>query len=349
MNIQKISPTDVTILIHGGLIYNKPRHLIKCLGSIRNTFKSSKIIISTWDHNKHMAKSLNLFTDESFFYKDPGPSSISVFSNLTHSLRRHIVSICKPIRHIKSKYLLIIRDDLIINKDFFDKYEKYSKLISKHKLPYPLKQPILALAEGTKIEGENILSLLNIYSANFNFHTCDFLYFGLTEDLKIIFNNKLVQNLPDDNSNYFSNNKNVFFEKVKFCSKYFSPSIFTQRYIAETYPIIHFFNSNNKTKIKHSWIRNPANDALSINWHQNGCILISMGFINSIYWAKSQFLQKHLSGIIYRYSEYYWLSRNSVFLKKIPFSILHYLLLSSRLVWLFLYFIYQKKIIIKFE
>lgn len=348
MNIQKINPADVTILIHGGLVFKQPKSLINCLESIRKTFKSSKIILSTWTHNKPLAKNLKNYADKFYFYEDPGGSPISLFSNSTHSLRRHIVSICKPIHHIESKYLLILRDDLIVSKDFFDKYEKYSRLISKHKLPYPLKQPILALAEGTKIEGSNILSFFNIYSSNFNFHTCDFLYFGLTEDLKKIFNKKLIQNLSHDSNNFFVDNKKDYFQKVKFEKKYFNNSIYSQRYIAETYPIIQFFNTYNKTNIRHSWISNPENNLLSMNWHKNGCILISIGFFNGIYWSKSRFLQKSIFGVLFRYSEFYWLSHHSIFLKFI-FLVLHYLFVSVRLISLFLYIVYSKKVSINFE
>ena len=315
MKIDPIENKDITILLHGGL-QEKISSFDLSLKSLIKNFNGSNLFLSTWS-DKNL-KTIDFIFDKVIVTKDPGASLVSQNPPIKHALTRHIVSTVEGLKHVKSKYCLITRDDLVINKNFTKKYINYSKYIEGENIY--TKQPILAIAEGTKKEnffGRKFLRK-HIWMNDFLFHTCDFLYFGLTSDLKNLFNCSIPIDDPDFGE-YFEVNKNFIKDRRSFVGHNLP---YHQKYISETYPIIKFLNKKINMPMSHSWQRDKNLEEISEKWHSNNIILINMKS-NRISWNKNDYIAPFPASVLGRYSEYKWLALHHKHILKLYFNVRH--------------------------
>ena len=335
----EINSVNLTFVIHGG-VWRKPlsgeigvtesnyiSDLPLIIFYLTNFFNNPKIIVSTW-YGVIIPKECFIATNniEVVYSKDPGPSTISV-TGRTHNLDRHMISTNQGLKNVKTEFSLVMRDDLYITSDkIIKKYNTQKKLQNDfHK---QLKGPILALADGTKIEKNakfyKLISRLFFFNT-FPFHTCDFLYLGHTTDLRKLFpsNKPFSDGRIHDDKLILSmlSNKKLLLDRNKLVSKKF---IYVQKFITETFPIAMFLNRYDKLNITSSWDWSTKNFNESFKWHTKSCILISMS-LNNIRWAK-QNLPGGRDKFHGRYTEFLWKYYNSKnIIKKTYFLIMHFL------------------------
>lgn len=301
---------NLSILIHGKLDFkpeNSPKYnySIRQVTKLTEIFPSTKIIISTW-RNEFIPSQFKSENINIIFGEDPGASLISK-DGATHNLDRHIQSTKFGLNEVDTEYVLIIRPDLLIKNDkILKKYVRYwSRYFGDDKTfnsEFSLEAPLLALADGTKNEGN-----ANKYFwgwGMFLFHTCDFLYLGKTSDMRKIFNIDISQDgrgsPPQFALEYYLKQQNA----RHIHSKYI------QRWVAEAYPIVSYLRHKSDFKLPNtSWEWDNETINLSQRWHTKAVILLNMRG-NGIVWLKNRFsLQSFPLGSLCRYSEFLWLKR----------------------------------------
>ena len=277
-----IQNQQITFVIHGEIqskpyLNPKKNYTDILINNIKTFFPGSTLIVSTWTDKIIPTHITDL--DEVYYSKDPGPSYISYNCERSHNMDRHIQSSKEGLARVQTKYSCVLRPDLSIkSRKFIEKYEMYESYIDNRNL-IGIKNPILALSGGTLYE--------KAFLPTFLFHTCDFLYFGHTNDLKKIFN------LPIESDGRKIQEKiHFYFEKHfesrrSFLMKSYKNPFFIQRYIAEAFPIIKHINNFIEAPIDHSWVLDKELSELSFKWHTQSVILIS-SYLNDISWLRTK-------------------------------------------------------------
>ena len=346
-----INNKDITIVMHGAVVsppdmFEKYRYSDIALESLRRVFPGSYIILSTWKDQVVPAHYQKNLIDYLISSPDPGPSFISRDQKFSHNMDRHIQSSRRGLNKVKTKYTLLIRTDLLIeSRKIVEKFQKYSTLIEKPEWA-GMNEPILALAGGTKYEK----SIVKQYP----FHTCDFLYFGRTEDLLSLFDLEICSD-----GRFCSNEskkpikKHVMFyfserasERDEFLKKSMENPYYMQRYIAETFPIISYLKRIGVIENSHSWYSDHESIKNSFAWHTKSTILVS-AYLSGVRWLKSPYCyQKFPGGAFFRYTEYLWLYsvKKNIF-EKASLLFMHYLWAFLRGFLCFLTIFIRKKIL----
>lgn len=189
-----INKSDITILVNGKIEKDTSVVLI----NIRNLFPESKIILSTWK-NSNMA---NLNYDVLVENDDPGARVFNApkwvkpdkdgftrftigdkkFKNIPkqNNVNRIIQTIKSGIEKVETKYLLRIRTDLVVKNinflNYWDKFQIYDNKykIFKHRL---INSSTYSQFAHVMRHGIQLLP----------FHMSDWLHFGLTEDIKLLY------------------------------------------------------------------------------------------------------------------------------------------------------------------
>ena len=180
---------DLTILIQGPFFQYEQYNSNKNIQILKQNFPKSKIFISTWkNENKFQSNQIDkiIYNEDPGFIKDCHTGSATAGSNI----KRQIISVKNGLDKIDTKYTLKVRSDCYfnsnkikkINLDYYDRDQKY------------------------KIFDERIiissLGSLNQKRTNILYHFNDWFNYGLTKDLKKIWNLKISEN----DINYFSKN-----------------------------------------------------------------------------------------------------------------------------------------------
>lgn len=192
-----IDSRDITVIIKGLVIGKKDdnykdKWTYRSIESVRKYLPDSKIILSTWEGSDVEG----LDVDEIVFNKDPGKLEMWSYDlkKVSHiSTNNQIITSQKGLEKVNTKYSLIIRTDMILTGHGFIKYfEKYNK----NKSEGYLENKVVVLPT------YNIKRILK-YKIFFNkfdwmvfdknyYNISDWIYFGLTKDLKNIFSIPLV-------------------------------------------------------------------------------------------------------------------------------------------------------------
>ena len=187
---------DLTILIQGPFFKYKNFDSNKNIKILKSVFKGAKILVSTWEgENQFKINKKNIiFNKDPGFVKDDHIGSSTPGSNIN----RQIVSVKKAINKINTKYTLKIRADCFFKKNTIVKINT-NKFIRDNKYKFFNKRIVIS---STGTFHQSVTSILYNYSDWYNF--------GLTKDLKKLWNVPIVKK---DQINYFSkypnNKKNI--------------------------------------------------------------------------------------------------------------------------------------------
>ena len=166
-----------------------------CLKSIRKFLPNAEIILSTWAG----ANVDGLAFDKVVFNKDPKAHKFSKDSK-TNSNNRVIVSTIGGLNVSSNQYCLKIRSDIMIcSNDFL----KYFDMFQERNNHFPLfERKVIACSKNTIRffkKGKKFMFT--------PFHVSDWAYFGLTNDLKLLYNIDLAK--EPQLSQYFKKNKRL--------------------------------------------------------------------------------------------------------------------------------------------
>lgn len=183
---------DITFIVQGPVTFKNGTDLtLICLHSIENNFPNSKIIFSTWENQV-------LSTDYDSFNIirsiDPGSGYRDKKKSIFNNINRQIISTLNGINLVDTKYAVKVRSDIYFNNNALIKYNfKYDKYDLDYKF---LKERVVVT---------NVTSINPKKKQKLPFHPCDWIYFGLKEDLESIFTIPLVS--EPEFSNWFLNHK----------------------------------------------------------------------------------------------------------------------------------------------
>lgn len=209
-----IDKKNITFIC-SGKIFNKKKLTLKSLKSIRKYFPNSKIILSTWtDEN---IEGLGEYCDEIIQSTMPQNIDSACVSECSwypkeNSYNCQQISISKALENCKTKYCVKFRTDFIFkNNKFIKYYEKYLNYLNISSNIF--KQKVLIYSCGT----------INPFVKNLPMphHPSDLFFFGLTEDIKLIYDGRLM---PKDISNYYTNHPDIK-----------NPSLFNHLYTPEQF------------------------------------------------------------------------------------------------------------------
>jgi len=187
---------DISVVVQGPV---DGKGTQKCLRSIRKYIPGANIVLSTWKGSE-----LNGFDyDKLVENEDPGSNVCSIERKEVNNLSRQIVSTYGGLKYVNTKYTLKIRSDLIfynskILKIKFENLKKNNKYcVFKERILVPSIYSKLYLSENNQI-------------TPMLFHPSDWLFFGLSDDLKYLFNIELPKE-PEFSLYYKHNLKNSRF------------------------------------------------------------------------------------------------------------------------------------------
>jgi len=169
---RRIDSSDVSVVVQGS-ISDYTRH---CLNSIRKFLPRSEIILSTWTNSNVSGLSYDVLVQNI----DPKATIFSAY-NKYNNLNRILVSSRAGVNAATRKYTLLLRNDLVLKndnilkiKDVFTKRDKTCSLFHNRIFAYEI----------FSIKSE----IANGYLQKSIFHISDWCRFGLTEDLRELFN-----------------------------------------------------------------------------------------------------------------------------------------------------------------
>ena len=181
--IKKLKKEEITFIIYND--NNSYYEFKNCILSIKKCFAKSKIILC-------------ISEDKIFEFK-------GLYDNIVHididlnlsSYNKSQIYINKALEFVKTKYAIKCSPNIIFKSDNLIKfYKKYINIFNKYDIDYRLfKQRILILSYNT-IDSRNTMDFVNTYTYS------DILQFGLTEDIKKLYDRNIIQN------EYINNNYN---------------------------------------------------------------------------------------------------------------------------------------------
>jgi hypothetical protein len=189
---------DLTILIQGPYFEFKQYNSNKNIQILKKKFPNANILVSTWKNQNNFKLESN---DKIIFNNDPGTvidnhkGSATIGSNIL----RQIISVKNGLNKIDTKYTLKIRSDCYFESDKIIKLNlKKFQRNEKYKI---LDERIILSSVGS----------LNQKNTNILYNYSDWFNFGLTSDLKKIWNNVTID---EEDKNYFtkfsSKKKNIY-------------------------------------------------------------------------------------------------------------------------------------------
>lgn len=190
--IAKINNEDISVIVQGPIVGSTNEGPNKyytkiCLESIRKHLPKATIILSTWRNSRITDLDYDILVESD----DPG---ISIMGDSSPNCFRQIVSSIKGINECKTKYVAKMRTDMVLKSNHFLKY-----FIKYNLLPFDPKYKLLK---------QRVVTLTTCNPARrskFPFTVSDWFFFGLTEDVKNIFDIPLVkkdQIVQEDGKSY---------------------------------------------------------------------------------------------------------------------------------------------------
>ena len=236
IKVGKIQKEDITFVVSGKIDYDSKYNTVSCLKSIRKYFVNSKIILSTWQDSDLSKLDSKLYDkivfsnqneteilDVGYHIGDIAKSDIRKNSyNLQQLLNK------KGFDLVETTYAVKFRTDLILKSDNFLKfYNKNINIFDKVDTKYKLFENRILIGDYYTIDSRNFYN--NIQS----FQTSDVFQFGLTSDLKKIWDGNTMDYSI---ANYFMENPG---------SELFNPSNFNHLFNVEQFNILNVIKKSN--------------------------------------------------------------------------------------------------------
>lgn len=239
-----IESKDISVVVQGPVCsVTTPR----CLKSIRYHLPDSKIILSTWVGSDLSTVNslcdtvvLNEDPGQVVWYRRPDTEENTIFSNVN----RLIVSTQSGLARVDTKYALKFRSDLeLVHSGFLNHYKQYPDYEERYKCV------------------RNRVLIWNLYSRNpylknsFPYHFSDVVLFGLTQDLKDIW----------DVSNMSTDGDLIRYGKVE-----------VARFAPEQYIWLNYFRKFREVECAQGWLTDRKVFAESENYMLNNVLLLSL-------------------------------------------------------------------------
>ena len=191
-----IDSKDISIIVQGAV---KTKETTKCLKSLRKYLPQAEIILSTWE-----GSDVSVFDglyDILIFNKDPGAVILHLdIKDVPNNLNRQLLSTKEGLKRATKKYAMKFRTDFCItSNEFLEYFDKYQARNEQYKL---FERKLLC---STSFSRKNYGD--NNEKGETLFHPADFWFFGLTTDLRKLFDETPLVNEPDF-SNYFAKDEN---------------------------------------------------------------------------------------------------------------------------------------------
>ena len=184
-----IDSKDISVVVQGAI---DKENTPKCLASIRKYLPDAEIILSTWKDSEVEGLDFDVLIEND----DPGAILCAPKFNYYNNINRQLLSTQNGLKVCNRLYSMKMRTDNILTKsDFLKYFDKFPKRCEKFKL---FKKRLITLT---------IFSRKHFKIPN-PFRICDWVTFGLTEDVKkYYFNIDLVQ--EPEFSLYFETRKEL--------------------------------------------------------------------------------------------------------------------------------------------
>ena len=161
----KISSKEICIVVQGAI---DKENTPLCLKSIRKYLPGAEVILSTWENSDISG----LDFDKLVLSKDPGAILCAPKFNYYNNINRQLLSTQNGLEECNRKYAMKIRTDNILTKDsFLEYFDKFEKRCDEFML---FKKRLIVLA----------LFSRKFFGIPNPFRICDWVTFGLTEDVK---------------------------------------------------------------------------------------------------------------------------------------------------------------------
>jgi hypothetical protein len=309
---------NITFLLQGPIHNEKFKDDMSVTGyvikSIRENFSESKILISTWKNSKVK----NLDYDEIVFYEDPGSDFLVQLDGSIgpYNLNRQIIGTKKALDLVKTDYCIKTRTDI---------YFKNNNIIKKHKSKFDKR------IDSIKIFDDKIVSLPTVNPkkrSKFLFNICDWIFFGLTTDIKKIYGCNPIE------TNGFrgeKNDKNHYFLSNNYQVEQYIWIHLVKKHINIDYNSINDFKKQFLATSEISYVNNflpfEANE-LGIDWLKApGSSYASKAFLSH----SGLYTRNEYANLYKKYID------NKIFIKPRPFEKLLYLLVYN-----FRWYIFEK-------
>ncbi len=219
-----IKNEEISVVVQGAVIKNET---IQSIASVRKFLPGAKIILSTWQKSDVN----DCDVDDIVLSWDPGSYPCAVLpqgKKILYNLNRQLVSTQNGLKNVKTKYVLKIRSDMYLTKDFQENILEYFYKFKLRDKKYSFfKHRVIVGSLTSKFYSDSLDN-----SFPLPFHISDWFCFGLTDDVKDYFLNTPLLN-EQYASNYPCNTSRV---PVKMYSWQISPeqyfcSMWAKRYI----------------------------------------------------------------------------------------------------------------------
>ena len=190
----KISPIDnkeITVVVQGPVQTLPDRDMDqgitrRCLDSVRAHLPGCHLILSTWPDQDLGG----LDYDELIICEDPGPN-IDMYNAKgkphVENMNRQIVTTREGLRRVTTPYAMKLRsDNFLVGDQFKHLQQAFPKRCDTHCF---LKERVVVNNTFTRQYAKGMRVV---------FHSCDFFYFGLTQDLLALWDLPLFPDLPRD-------------------------------------------------------------------------------------------------------------------------------------------------------
>lgn len=320
--IDKFNDNNISFIIRGQYSGSHPsdrNSITFCLiRSIQKFFPDSLIYYVIWK-NYSLINNLRIQHRRVKIIEidDPGGPGFISLKNLDqqNNINRQIVSVKAILDEVKTNYTCIVRSDFLFhNNNLITLYKR----INSHKYSSTYKvfeQPILTTFYGSVNSKKNFLS----NSPNYPFHPSDIFHFGLTKDIKNLFDIPLMDKA--DFSYYLSHARGYSKKINKYDSAYLC------RYLPEQYLFRKFLVKNRilqETDFLHMEDRPERYENISNKYICNSFFMVSFRELGASWQKKDKRLIKlpkfyFDNRSIYISSAFFHLSRYGYFQRKVSF------------------------------
>lgn len=204
--------SDISVVIQGPISEKNSNNKIgtsEICNKIRELFPESEIILSTYVNSDITG----INADKIYLSQDPGAVKFAEGNEKTNNLNRMLVSSKVGVQAATRKFILKIRSDMIpSHKNFTSHWERLSVnpknygIFSKQVLAYPI--------YSLQFEGQK-------RKMPKPFHVSDWAFFGLSDDIKFLFDIPLVD--EPYYSRYFYNHDKISFDTLPSVKWKYSP------------------------------------------------------------------------------------------------------------------------------
>ena len=248
-----IDKNEITILVRGKI----EARTKKVLASIRKLFPSSPIVLSTWKDIDLTGLVYDILVEN----EDPGAKIFNAPDGLQPDRKGH-VSFTKNNRHyhnkpkynnvnriiktvqcglekIRTKYTLSIRTDIVLkNTNFLKYWDKFDSYNNKYKI-----------FQHRIINNSNYAQFAHVMKDGIQllpFHISDWIHFGLTSDIKLLYSCKLMD--IDNSSQYWYKHERKQYDPFPDSGWQYPPETYVfYSLVKKIYKNIEFKNSDDYT------------------------------------------------------------------------------------------------------